>query len=109
MAELRTYHPLHPGEPLRKRAPEVDEHGNALSDFMMIFPGLRKQPPHQVQDAIAKMQAVLARYTHAVVFVELNLRLNLLWVSVRPITGIRYEIAQAIRELIPSARLVAHI
>lgn len=109
MAEIGIYRPIYPGEPLRKRAPEVDEHGNALSDFMMIFPGLRKRPPQEIQESIAKMQAALSPFTHAVVFVELNLRLNLLWVSVRPITGIRYEIAQAIRELIPSARLVAHI
>jgi len=52
---------------------------------------------------------VLAGFDDTVVFAELNLRLNLLWVSIRPITGIRDDIAQALRSVIPDARLVSHI
>lgn len=109
MAALTVSPVMHPGEPLRKRAPEFDEEGKALSDFMMIFPGLRDAPSHHIQNVIGHLGAVMARYTDTVAFVELNLRLNLLWVSVKPVNGLRYEIAEAIREHVPNAKLVAHL
>jgi hypothetical protein len=96
-------------EPLGKRAPAIDENGNALSDFMMIFPRLREQPEPRIRKTIDLVHEVLARYHHAVVFAEFNLKLNLLWVSIRPITGIRFEIARAMQEKVPLARLVSHI
>jgi hypothetical protein len=43
------------------------------------------------------------------VFAEFNVRLNLLWVSTRSIHGIRLEIAGAIQEQVPEAKLVSHI
>jgi hypothetical protein len=96
-------------EPLGRRAPAIDENGNALSDFMMIFPRLREQPEPRIRNTIDLVHAVLARYHHAVVFAEFNLKLNLLWVCIRPITGIRFEIAGAVQEKVPLARLVSHI
>ena len=42
-------------------------------------------------------------------FAEFNLTLNLLWVSIRPIHGIRFEIAGAIQQQVPDAKLVSHI
>jgi hypothetical protein len=98
-----------PAEPLRKRAPAFDEHGQALSDFMMLFPGLVKKPQHHIQAAIEHIQTVFSDYAHAVVFAELNLKLNLLWISVKPIPGIRFQIAEALRAAIPEARIVSHI
>jgi len=96
-------------EPLRNRAPAHDEHGKPLSDFMMLIPGLRDQPRHMIDDTLREMHVVLTRFQHAVVFAEFNLRLNLLWVSIRPIQGIRFEIAGAIQEQVPGAKLVSHI
>ncbi len=98
-----------PAEPLRKRAPAFDEHGKALCDFMVLFPGLVKKPQHLVQATIEHIQTVFADYRHVVVFAELNLKLSLLWVSVRPVPGIRFQIAEALRAVIPEARLVSHI
>lgn len=109
MANLILSSQLIPAEPLRKRAPTTDEHGKALSDFMVIFPGLVKKPQHLVQATIEHIQSVFSKYTHVVVFAELNLKLSLLWVSVKPVPGIRLEIATALRMLIPEARLVSHI
>ena len=43
------------------------------------------------------------------VFAEFNLKLNLLWVSIRSIQGIRLEIATAIQEQVPEAKLVSHV
>jgi len=109
MSELVISQTFLPAEPLRKRAPAFDEHGRALSDFMVLFPGLAKKPQHLIQDTIEHIQAVFSNFKHAVVFAELNLKLNLLWISIRPIPGIRFEIAGALRELIPEAKLISHI
>ncbi len=53
--KLQTSASLMPPTPLYKRAPGEDEHGNPLSDFMMIIPKLRNRPPafdtgHNSQD-----------------------------------------------------------
>ena len=100
---------LDASQPLRKRAPAVDENGRALSDFMIIIPNLRKRSEQRIQQTMHDSHRVLAGFDDSVVFAELNLRLNLLWISIRPITGIRDDIAQALRAVIPDARLVSHI
>lgn len=96
-------------EPLRKRAPSHDEDGKPLCDFMMIIPGLRDKPKHIIDDTIQDVHIVLTHFNHAVVFAEFNLKLNLLWVSIRAIQGIRLEIAKAIQEQVPGAKLVSHL
>lgn len=96
-------------EPLRLRAPCRDEHGKALSDFMMLIPGLRDKPKHMIDATIRDVHITLTHFNHAVVFAEFNLKLNLLWVSIRPIDGIRFEIANAIQAHVPEAKLVCHI
>lgn len=100
---------LDASEPLRKRAPILDEHGKALSDFMVIFPGLREKSRPRIQKTTEDIHNVLTGFGDAIVFAELNLAINLLWVSIRPIAGIRYQISEALRARIPSARLVSHI
>jgi len=96
-------------EPLRMRAPVVDENGKALSDFMVIIPGLRKRPQIRIQQTLHDIHRILSRFGDEVVFAEFNLALNLLWVSIRPVTGIRFEITEALRSCIPDVRLVSHI
>ncbi len=107
----RSRHPnLQPGdEPLRKRAPATDEDGRPLSDFMMLFPGLRERPKKQLETTLTAIQGVLAHFERDVVFAEMNLRLNVLWVSIRPKQGLRLEISAAIQHLVPSAKLVSHV
>lgn len=96
-------------EPLMKRAPLHDEKGRALSDFMMLIPGLKKKPQAMINVVVTDIQLVLSKFSHAVVFAELNLKLNLLWVSIRPIHGIRNEVAGAIQARVPEAKLVSHL
>jgi hypothetical protein len=100
---------LDASEPLRKRVPQVDADGKALSDFMVIFPGLRKKPRGHIQQVTRDIHRVLMQFGDDVVFAELNMALNLLWVSIRPIGGIRFEITEALRAIIPDARLVSHL
>jgi len=95
-----------PASPLWQRVPTRDEHGNLLGDFMLLVPGLRQSPRAEQGRVLARFDHVLRGYDHAVVFVECNLRLNLLWVSVRAIPGIGAELADRLVEAVPQARLV---
>ena len=79
-----------------------------MCDFMVIIPGLKHKPQCLISQAVRDMHLALARFSHAVVFAEFNLKLNMLWVSIRPIPRIRFEIVGAIQETVPEARLVSH-
>ena len=92
--------------PLYERVPTRDSDGRFLCDFMVLIPGLRSRPQHQFADVLARLQAVLGQFAE-VVFVDLNVPLNLLWVSVRPRPKIILDIAAAILAHVPEARLVA--
>ena len=94
-------------EPLWNHVPTSDAEGQRLSDFMMLIPKLRKQPPSHIQHVLEQIEEVLNFYQHAVVFADLNLRLNVLWVSVKPVPGICLELPAAILDRVPEARLVA--
>jgi hypothetical protein len=98
---------LHPGEPLWKRVPSRGDDGRPLSDFMMLIPRLGQRSKEECALAVEKIQRVLERYHHAVVFADLNLRLNVLWVSIKPIPGMVLELATAIKIAVPEALLVA--
>ena len=96
-----------PAEPLWKIVPTRDAEGRRLVDFMMLVPRLRTRPRHYIEATAARIHGVLARYDE-VVFVDLNLSLNVLWVSLRFRPGIVLEISGAIRLCVPEAVLVAH-
>ncbi len=100
---------LDASEPLRKRVPTVDENGRFLSDFMVLIPGLKDKPQHFIQAMMNELHAALARFSDSVVFAELNIKLNLLWVSVKPRLNLAAEIAGAVQEILPNAKLVSHI
>lgn len=93
-------------EPLWQRAPTHDDCGQKLSDFMMLIPKLGRHPQHHIKQTLDHLQTVINGYQHAVVFVDLNLKLNVLWVSVKPIPGICLELPAAIKARIPEALLV---
>lgn len=94
--------------PLYKRAPRKDEDGRPLSDFMMIIPQLLTLPPRLIQKKIERIQRVLADFSNLVVFADLNLKINVLWVIIRQSPGACIEIPLAITSVIPEALLVAH-
>ena len=97
---------VQPAEPLWKRVPTSDDDGRRLSDFMMLIPKLRTWPQVRQQQAVGEIQWVFEHYRHAVVFADLNLRLNVLWVSVKPIPGICLELVEAVHARVPEAVLV---
>ena len=96
-----------PGLPLWQIAPTRDSTGRRLTDFMMLIPRLRCRPPSEIESTSREIQAVLALHQD-VVFADLNLKLNLLWVSLLPRPGAISELVAAIRLRVPEAVLVAH-
>ncbi len=96
-----------PAEPLYKRAPREDEQGRPLSDFMMLIPHLRTRAPHLIAEITGRIEGVLARHATDVVFADLNLKLNVLWVVVRPNPGICWNLPVEINDAVPDALLVA--
>ena len=96
-----------PGVPLWQLVPTRDSAGRRLTDFMMLIPRLRNRPPAEIERASRDIQAVLELHQD-VVFADLNLKLNLLWVSLRPRQGAISELVAAIRLRVPEAVLVAH-
>lgn len=72
---------------------------------MLLFPGLRERPRLVLRDIIQRIHTVLSQFNE-VVFVDLNLPLNLLWVSARPTPGIVLTIATAVRRCVPEALLI---
>ncbi len=98
---------IHRAQPLYQRAPRAGEDGRPLSDFMMFIPKLREKPQRLIQDTILRIERVLARYGDLVVFADLNLHINVLWVIVRPRPGACMDIPVAINDAVPEALLVA--
>ena len=96
-------------EPLLDRVPKVDEHGKPLGDLLMILPGLGRRSSTEIARVSQALHGALAQFGDAVVFAELNLDRNQLWVSVRPLTGIRAAVATAVRAELPDAKLIAHL
>ena len=93
--------------PLWQRVPTKDEEGQYLSDFMMIIPSLKTATPEQRKQTINNITQVLAKYANTVVFADLNMKMSLLWISVRPTKGMIVEISSAIMELIPAAKIIS--
>ena len=99
---------LSPDEPLYKRVPTRGPEGQRLADFMMIIPKLREKPEAALRATVAELEYVLGVYGRVVVYADLNLRLNLLWVSLKPVPGMTLEVATAIKSRVPEALLVAN-
>ena len=98
---------MEPTEPLYQRVPTRAEDGTLYSDFMVLIPGIRELPEAEMAQRVSGLQAVLGRYRQ-VVFADLNVRLNLLWVTVIPERGLIPDLISALRQRVPEVRLVGH-
>lgn len=96
-----------PNTPLWQRVPTKDESGKYLGDFMMIIPGLKKETSEKRKKTLNALAAVLECYKEVVVFADLNLKMNLLWISIKPVKGMMVEISTAIISSVPGAKLVS--
>lgn len=98
---------LLPAEPLWQRVPTRDDEGHLLGDFMMIIPRLNALSTSNIQQTISKLNKLFALYHEWVVFADLNLKMNVLWISHKQRSGLGLELAAAIHACIPEAKLVA--
>ena len=95
-----------PAGPLWQVAPTRDENGNSFIDFMMIIPKLKKKPQTYIDKTLRDIQMVLSQYRHVVVFANMNLKINCLWISHKAQPGLCQELSAAIRRYVPEATLV---
>ncbi|MDH5370274.1 MAG: hypothetical protein OEW99_09625 [Gammaproteobacteria bacterium] len=94
-------------EPLWKRVPTRDLTGKPYADFMMLIPGLRKFESSRMREIINKIETVLKRYEEDIILADLNLKINVLWVTLQPHRGLSTEIAALIHHEVPEAKLVS--
>ena len=104
--ELKLSLGMKPAGPLWKIAPTRDENGNHLSDFLMIIPKLKLKPEHIIKQTLGEIENVLKQFSSKVVFANIDMKLNTLWVSFKPNPGLFSEITTAIKLRIPEAVLV---
>ena len=93
--------------PLWSRVPTRDESGKYLGDFMMMIKGLKKATPEHRKKTINALTRVMAEYADTIVFADLNMKMNLLWVSIKPHKGMLIEIPAAIIRSVPEAKLIS--
>lgn len=99
---------LLPGEPMWRRVPTRDDQGRSLHDFMMLIPRVSRWPELRREQALRALSRVVDEFDEQVVFADLNLKLNLLWISMRPGAGGCAPLVAAIRAQVPEAVLVAN-
>lgn len=97
---------MQPGTPLWQVVPTHDENGGPIVDFMMVLPGLKHRSQSDIDFKVATVYRTLSRFTE-VVFANVNVSINVLWVSLKPRHGATLEIAAAIKQRVPEALLVA--
>ncbi len=98
---------MQPGVPLWKLAPTRDQDGTRLCDFMVLIPSLKSRQAVYIGNVHSHIAVTLERYRE-VVFANMDMGLNVLWVSHRYRRGLMVEILSAIRLGVPEAVLVAH-
>jgi hypothetical protein len=99
--------PLQPAEPLWKRVPLTDADGHRLTDCMLLIPKLRSRPADEQRAVTERIQGALATLGDKVVFADLNLTLNVLWVSMKAEYGVVVTVTTAVQAQVPEALLVA--
>ena len=97
---------IEPAEPLWKIAPTRDEDGNRAGDLLMIIPKLKTRPKHQIQNTLSEIQAALNQFKHLILFVNVDMKLNTLWVSFKAEPGLFAKITTALKLHVPEAMVV---
>lgn len=95
-----------PADGLWRVVPKRDGEGRSCADFMMLMPGLKCSDQLRRQQVTILLKKVFDSFGDQILFADVNFRLNVLWVSVVAECGLCAEVASAIQEVIPDARLV---
>ena len=97
---------LNPAEPLWKLAPTRDNEGGPVSDILMIIPKLKTRPEQYIKDTLANIEFALKQFNNEILFANLDMKLNTLWVSFKAVPGIYGDIVSALKTNVPEAVLV---
>ena len=97
---------LVPAEPLWKMVPTRDENGGPVSDVLMIIPKLKTKPNQHIKDTLANIEFALTQFHKEVLFANVDMKLNTLWVSFKAVPGVYAEIVYALKTNVPEAVLV---
>jgi len=97
---------IEPAEPLWKLAPTRDAEGNRVSDLLMIIPKLKSRPRHHIQNTLSEIEIALKQFRHLVLFANIDLKLNTLWVSFKAQPGLFAEITTSLKLHVPEAVVV---
>ena len=104
--DIRLSIDMSPAEPLWKIAPTRDENGDRVSDFLMIIPRLRHKPEMHIKRTLDDIDLALKQFKTDIVFANMDMKLNTLWVSFKSEPGLFMKIAAAIKLRVPEAVLV---
>ncbi len=104
--ELKRSVDMAPAQPLWKMAPTRDENGGPVSDVLMIIPKLKHRPEQYIKDTLANIEFALKQYQKEVLFANMDMKLNTLWVSFKAIPGVYTNIVSTLKINIPEAVLV---
>lgn len=97
---------INPAEPLWKLAPTRDEDGGPVSDVLMIIPKLKTKPELYIKDTLANIEFALKQFSDEILFANLDMKLNTLWVSFKAVPGVYVKIVDTLKINIPEAVLV---
>ena len=97
---------LAPAEPLWKLAPTKDKDGGPVSDLLMIIPKLKSKPELYIKDTLANIEFALKQYNNDILFANIDMKLNTLWVSFRAVPGVYGDIVSTLKNNVPEAVLV---
>jgi hypothetical protein len=104
--ELKLSIDLTPAEPLWKLAPTRDENGGPVSDVLMIIPKLKTRSERHIKDTLANIEFALKQYNNEILFANMDMKLNTLWVSFKAVPGVYVDIVATLKTNVPEAVLV---
>jgi hypothetical protein len=104
--ELKLSIDIEPAQPLWKLAPTRDEEGGPVSDLLMIIPKLKTKPEQYIKDTLANIEFALKQFSNEVLFANVDMKLNTLWVSFKAVPGVYGDIVSTLKTNVPEAVLV---
>ena len=105
-SELKLSISLTPAEPLYKLAPTRDENGGPVSDLLMIIPKLKTKPEQYIKDTLANIEFALKQFSNEILFANVDMKLNTLWVSFKAVPGVYGKIVSTLKTNVPEAVIV---
>ena len=105
-SELKLSVDLSPAKPLWQLAPTRDENGGPVSDLLIIIPKLKTRPEQYIKDTMANIEFALKQFSNEVLFANLDMKLNTLWVSFKAVPGVYVDIISTLKTNVPDAVLV---